>query len=413
MPVYAYKGVNQAGRSTRGFVDAENARAARLKLKRDGVFLTDLSESAGKPIAEAPPGASRSISFDLSRFRRVAPLDLALATRQLATLIGAGVPLVQALSALTEQVEGVRLKSVIGQIRDRVNEGATLADAMAQAGPFSDLYVGMVRAGEAGGALEQVLARLAEYLEGQVRLRNKVSSILIYPTVMFGFACFVVGILVTVVLPGITDMLASLNKPLPFYTRAIIDLSSFVRGWWWAIGLVMAATIAGVRALVRTESGRARFDRLKLRLPVIGRTVRLLAISRFTRTLSTLLAGGLPIVRALDISKHVANNVVLGAAIDAARESVTEGQSLAQPLRASRHFPPMVIHMIEVGERSGEIESMLEKVAETYEEQVETAITRLTALLEPFLILIMVGIVVFIIAATLVPLLQLTSSIGT
>jgi general secretion pathway protein F len=415
MPVYAYKGVNQAGRSTRGFVDAENARAARHKLKRDGVFLTDLSESNAPPAAGGETASSerKGVSFDLSRFRRVSPLDLALATRQLATLIGAGVPLVQALSALTEQVEGARLKGVIGQIRDRVNEGATLADAMSQAGPFSDLYVGMVRAGEAGGALEQVLGRLAEYLEGQVRLRNKVSSILIYPSVMFAFACFVVGILVTVVLPGITDMLASLNKPLPFYTRAIIDLSAFVRGWWWAIAIVAVGLVAGFRAIVRTQTGRARFDRLKLRLPVIGRTVRLLAISRFTRTLSTLLAGGLPIVRALDISKHVANNVVLGAAIDAARESVTEGQSLAQPLRASRQFPPMVLHMIEVGERSGEIESMLEKVAETYEEQVETAITRLTALLEPFLILIMVGIVVFIIAATLVPLLQLTSSIGT
>jgi len=413
MPVYAYKGVTQAGRSTRGFVDAESARAARSKLRRDGVFLTDLSESSAAPAAETASSERKGLSFDLSRFRRIAPLDLALATRQLATLVGAGVPLVQALSALTEQVEGARLKGVIGQIRDRVNEGATLADAMAQSGVFSDLYVGMVRAGEAGGALEQVLSRLAEYLEGQVRLRNKVSSILIYPTVMFAFACFVVGILVTVVLPSITQMLASLNKPLPFYTRAIIGLSEVARSWWWLILIVVFAVISGLRAIVRTEAGRARFDRLKLRTPVLGRTVRLLAISRFTRTLSTLLAGGLPIVRALDISKHVANNVVLGAAIDAARDSVTEGQSLAQPLRASGQFPPMVIHMIEVGERSGEIESMLEKVAATYEEQVETAITRLTALLEPFLILIMVGIVVFIIAATLVPLLQLTSSIGT
>lgn len=412
MPVYAYKGVTQAGRSTRGFVDAESARAARVKLRRDGVFLTDLSESAAAPPTIEAPGKRRAISFDLAFLRRVSALDLALATRQLATLIGAGVPLVQGLSALTEQVEGARLKGIFGQIRDRVNEGATLADAMAQAGVFSDLYIGMVRAGEAGGALEQVLERLAEYLEGQVRLRNKVSSILIYPSVMFGFAVLVIGVLVTVVLPQITELLASLNKPLPFYTRAIIAMSGFVRTWWWAIALGGVGFAAGVRALLRTQRGRARFDRVKLRLPVIGRTVRLLAISRFTRTLSTLLAGGLPIVRALDISRHVANNVVLGAAIDAARESVTEGQSLAQPLRASGEFPPIVLHMVEVGERSGELEAMLEKVAQTYEEQVETSVTRLTALLEPFLILIMVGIVVFIIAATLVPLLQLTSAIG-
>jgi general secretion pathway protein F len=412
MPVYAYKGVTQAGRNARGFVDADSARAARAKLRRDGVFLTDLSESAAQEKSVASDAKSRSVSLGLSRFRRVSPLELALATRQLSTLIGAGVPLVQGLSALAEQVEGARLKGVIGQIRDRVNEGSTLGDAMAQAGIFSDLYVGMVRAGEAGGALEQVLARLAEYLESEVRLRNKVGSILIYPSVMFGFALLVVGVLVTVVLPQITELLASLNQPLPFYTRAIIEMARFMNSYWWAVAAGVVMVVVVVRAVLRTQAGRANFDRLKLRLPVVGRTVRLLAISRFTRTLATLLAGGLPIVRALDTAKHVANNVVLGAAIDAARDSVTEGQSLAQPLRASGEFPPIVVHMVEVGERSGELESMLEKVAQTYEDQVETSVTRLTALLEPMLILLMVGIVMFIIAATLVPLLQITSSIG-
>jgi len=409
VPVYAYKGVTQAGRSTRGFVDAESARAARGKLKRDGVFLTDLVENAA-PTPEASPIRRRALS--LNRFRRVSMLDLALATRQLATLIGAGVPLVQGLSALAEQVESPRLKGVIGQVRDRVNEGASLADAMAQAGPFSDLYVGMVRAGEAGGALEQVLQRLADYLESQVRLRNKVSAILIYPAVMFGFACIVVGVLVTVVLPQITALLASLNQPLPFYTRLIISISRFAREWWWAVLLAAAAAAAGLRAVLRTQGGRAWFDAFKLRLPLVGRTARLLAISRFTRTLATLLAGGLPIVRALETAKHVANNVVLGRAIDAASESVTGGASLAQPLRASGEFPPVVTQMIEVGERSGELEAMLEKVAQTYEDQVETSVTRLTALLEPILILVMVGIVVTIIAATLVPLLQITTSLG-
>jgi general secretion pathway protein F len=222
----------------------------------------------------------------------------------------------------------------------------------------------------------------------------------------------VVAVLVTVVLPQITELLASLNQPLPVYTRAIISLSSVTRDYWWAIVALLVLAAAGLRALIRTRGGREAFDRLKLRLPVMGRTVRLLAISRFTRTLSTLLAGGLPIVRALDISKHVANNTVLGHAIDAARESVTEGASLAQPLRQSGEFPPMVVHMVEVGERSGDLELMLEKVAQTYEEQVETAVTRLTALLEPLLILVMVGIVITIIAATLVPLLQITSSLG-
>lgn len=410
MPVYAYKGVNQAGKNAKGFVDAESPRAARAKLRRDGVYPTDLSESTSAPArAERPREGARR--FSLASLRRVSTLDLALATRQLATLVGAGIPLVEALGALTEQVESTRLKGLIGAVRDRVNEGAALADAMAQAGVFGDLYVSMVRAGETSGALEQVLERLAEYLEGQVRLRNRVLSITLYPLMMLGFAVFVVGMLVTFVLPQITQLLESLNQPLPFYTRAIIGLSEFARGWWWAVIAVLVAAIAGLRAGIRTEKGRVRWDAFKLRLPVLGKVVRLLAISRFARTLSTLLAGGIPIVKALDISKFVANNAIVGAAVERAKESLTEGASLAAPLRASGEFPPLVIHMVDVGERSGELEPMLAKVAENYDEQVENTVTRLTALLEPVLILLMVGIVLGIIFAVLVPMLQITGSI--
>ncbi len=409
MPVYAYKGMTSAGRATRGFVDAESARAARARLRREGVFPTELREGHAGEATEAEAANSRALR--LPTFRRVSGMDMALATRQLSTLVGAGIPLVEALGALAQQVEGARLKGILGLVRDRVNEGASLADALAAAGPFSDLYVSMVRAGEAGGALEQVLDRLADYLESQVRLRNKVSSILIYPSVMFVFAMLVVVALVTVVLPQITELLASLNQELPWYTTLIIDGSAVVRGWWWAIVLVLAGLAAGLRAVLRTDAGRERWDRLKLKLPVLGKVVRMLAISRLTRTLSTLLAGGIPIVKSLDIARHVANNVLIGRAIEAASESITGGASLAKPLRASGEFPPLVTHMIEVGEQSGELEAMLAKVAENYDEQVETTMTRLTALLEPLLILLMVGMVVVIIFATLVPLLQVTSSL--
>jgi len=411
LPVYAYKGVTAEGRAARGHLDAESSRSARAKLRRDGIFVTDFSEAAPDALPAAE-GASRWNVSLRNPFQRISALDLALLTRQAATLIGAGIPLVDGLAALTEQVETPRLKSVLGQVRDRVNEGASLADALAQSGAFSDLYVGMIRAGEAGGALERVLERLADYLESQVRLRNKVGSILIYPLVMFGFAMLVVGVLVTVVLPQITELLVSLDQPLPFYTRWIIALSEFARSWWWAMGLAGIVSILALRAFVRTQRGREGWDRLRLRLPVVGRAVRLIAISRFTRTLATLLAGGLPITRALDAARDVANNTVLGRAIDRARESITEGQSVAQPLRASGEFPPLVTHMIEVGERSGELEAMLAKVADTYDEQVETTIARLTALLEPLLILLMVGIVIVIILATLVPLLNVTSSLS-
>jgi len=406
MPVFAYKGVNAAGRSIQGFVDADSARTARTRLRRDGVFLTELAEEAREDAA-----AARASRFPTFTLRRISSLDLALTTRQLSTLIAAGIPLVSALGALAEQAENKRLKGVLGGVRDRVNEGASLAEALAQAGPFPDLFVGMVRAGEAGGALETVLERLAEYLESQVRLRNKVGSILIYPAVMFFFAMVVVAALVTLVLPQITELLTSLDQELPIYTRLIIGLSNFARGWWWALlaGGVGLGVLLG--AAIRTERGRRAWDRLKLDLPVVGRVVRLVAISRFTRTLSTLLAGGIPIVRALDVSKHVAANVILGDAVDAARTSLTEGATLAAPLRASGEFPALVVHMVDVGERSGALEAMLAKVADTYDEQVETAVTRLTALLEPLLIMFMVGIVLVIIFATLAPLLQITSSL--
>jgi general secretion pathway protein F len=410
VPVYAYKGVTTAGKKTRGHLDAESPRSARARLRRDGIFLTELAE--GGELSAAPEAGKRA-GFSLSSFQRVSSLDLALATRQLSTLVGAGIPLVSALRALTDQVENAKLKSVLGTVRDRVNEGAALADAMGAAGGvFPDLYVGMVRAGEAGGALETVLERLAEYLESQVRLRNKVSSIVIYPAMMLLFACVVVGVLVTVVLPQITELLASLNQPLPFYTRWIIAGSHFTRDYWWAILGVAIATVMAFRAGVRTTRGTAIYDRWILRAPVMGRMVRLIAISRFSRTLSTLLSGGLPITRALETAGEVTGNTVLAAAIEKARTSITEGASVAAPLRASGEFPPMVTHMIEVGEQSGELESMLAKVSETYEEQVETSVTRLTALLEPLLILLMVGIVLVIILATLVPLLQITTSLG-
>jgi general secretion pathway protein F len=409
MPVYAYKGMTTAGRATRGFVDAESARAARAKLRRDGVFPTDLREGHASEAAAAQASSPRALR--MPTFRRVSGMDMALATRQLSTLVGAGIPLVEALGALSQQVETARLKSVLGLVRDRVNEGASLADALAAAGPFSDLYISMVRAGEAGGALEQVLDRLADYLESQVRLRNKVTSILIYPSVMFVFAMLVVVALVTVVLPQITELLTSLNQKLPWYTTLIIDSSKFIRQWWWAIVILLGGFVFAVRTALRTDAGRERWDRTKLKLPVLGKVVRMLAISRLTRTLSTLLSGGIPIVRSLDIAKHVAANVMIGRAIEAASESIMGGASLAKPLRASGEFPPLVTHMIEVGEQSGALEAMLAKVAENYDEQVETTMTRLTALLEPLLILLMVGMVVVIIFATLVPLLQVTSSL--
>jgi len=405
MPVFEYRGVDAAGKSAKGFVDAESARAARLHLRREGVYPTELRAGGERKAARE---RSR-LELSLPRLG-VSLTDQAVATRQLATLVGAGVPLVKALGALTEQTENARLKAEFSRVRDRVNEGASLADAMAAGSVFSGLYTSMVRAGEAGGALEGILDRLAKYLEDQVRLRNKVSSILVYPLFMLVFTLVVIAVLVTFVLPQITTLLESLDQELPIYTRIIITGSEWVRNAWWALLLGAAALAFGVRAFVATERGRRLWDRTRLRLPVLGRVTRVVAVSRFTRTLATLLSGGIPIVHAMAVGRDVAGNVVLGDAIDRARESITEGASIAAPLRQSGEFPPMVTQMIEVGEQSGQLEAMLDKVAETYDEEVETTVTRLTALLEPVLILVMVGIVLVIIMATLQPVLKLTSS---
>lgn len=411
MPVYAYRGVSSAGKNLKGTISAESMRAARARMRVEGVFLTDIRETDARTpqkSAVEKTGASR-FSFELPT--RIPTTERAIATRQLATLVGAGIPLVESLSALVEQIEHGPLKAIFAQVRDRVNEGASLAEALSATGKFDTLYVSMIRAGEASGALDKVLARIADYLEDQVRLTSKVTSIMVYPAVMLGFAMVVVAVLVSVVLPQITTLLLSLGQELPFYTRWVIAGSEFVRNYWWALLIGAVAFLLGFRAVGRTERGRAAIDRTVLRIPILGRVTRVVAIARFTRTLSSLLAGGVSIIQSLDISRHVANNTVIERAVTHARTSVLEGASLAKPLRQSGEFPPMVITMVEVGERSGELEAMLAKVAETYDEQVEATVTRLTSLMEPLLILLMVGIVLVIILATLMPLLSITNSL--
>ena len=413
MPVYAYKGVNQAGRPTRGTVTAEGPRAARSKMRATGVFLTELNESEGDTAAvTATAPRSRGLNFEFNLPVRIPALEKAMATRQLATLVNAGVPLVEALTALVEQTEHRALKSVFARVRERVNEGSTLADALVGTGRFDNLFVSMVRAGEASGALDAVLVRIADYSEDSVRLNNRVLSILTYPLFMLAFAGIVVGVMATLVLPQITQLLIDQNIPLPWYTKAVIGFSDLLRGYWWLLILLIITAVFGYRAVGRTKRGRETLDRFWLRVPVIGRVIRLLAIACFTRTLGSLLASSVNIVQALNIARHVSNNSVFEAASDMARDAILEGAALAKPLRASGQFPPLVTTMVEVGERSGTLESMLIKIADTYEEQVETSVSRLTALLEPMLILVMVGVVGIIIMAVLMPMLQLTENIG-
>jgi general secretion pathway protein F len=411
VPVYAYKGVNQAGKADKGTVSADSARSARAQMRANGIFLTEIAETdAGASTTPKSGGSRFNVEFNLPT--RIPPMERSMATRQLSTLVSAGVPLVEALNALVEQTEHRGLKGVFAHVRDKVNEGSSLADALVTTGKFDNLYVSMVRAGEASGALEAVLDRIADYLEDQVRLNNRVLSILTYPLFMLLFAVVVVGVMVTLVLPQITELLLAQDLELPWYTVMVIGSSDFLRGYWWLLILVGIALGYGYRAVARTEGGRSTLDHFWLRFPVIGRVIRFLAIARFTRTLGSLLASSVNIVEALNIARHVSNNAVFEAAADTARESILEGSPLAVPLKACGQFPPMVTTMVEVGERSGDLEGMLIKVADTYEEQVETSVSRLTSLMEPILILVMVGIVGIIIMAVLMPMLQLTENVG-
>jgi general secretion pathway protein F len=401
VPLYAYKALDNHGKVVGGLVDAESQRGARHKLRLSGIFPTQLNEER--------QAAARRPSFAISLGReRVPAAELAAVTRQFATLVGAGLPLVEALSALSEQTERERLRRALAQVRQQVLEGRGLAEALAEHPRiFSPLYVNMVQAGEASGALDVVLERLADYTENQAHLLAKVRSALTYPAIMLVLGSAILFFLVSYVVPKVTRIFQETQQQLPALTVVLLWVSDLAARWWWLVVVLLAAAFLGARAYVRTPAGRERFDRLQLRIPYFGRLVQKLAVARFARTLSTLLASGIGLLPALDIVKNIVNNVVLARAIEDARDAIREGQSIAPPLKASGLFPPLVLHMIAVGERSGELETMLARAADAYDGEVENAVTGLTTILEPIMIVFMGAVVLFIMLAILMPIFEL------
>ncbi|ABS24941.1 type II secretion system inner membrane protein GspF [Anaeromyxobacter sp. Fw109-5] len=408
MPVFQYKALNAAGKAVQGLKEADSPRTLRANLRREGVFLTEVIGEA-----QAKAQAKREVNVRRWMLGRVGARDLAVATRQLAVLAHAGIPLVEALTALVDQVEHERLKRVLGDVKQRVNEGSALADALA-AHPrvFSTLYVNMIRAGESSGALEIVLVRLADFTESQARLRSKIAGTMAYPIAMMVIGTLIMGILFTVVIPKITQIFDNTNATLPWYTAVTIGISSFAARWWWAILLAVAATGYGLARWRRTPAGRGAWDRAVLRAPILGPIVRQVAIGRFARTLSTLLKSGVPLLTAMDIVKNILGNVRLAEVVEQARDAIREGESIAAPLKRSGEFPPLVYHMVAIGERSGALEEMLANVADAYEDQVETTIAALTSLLEPVMIVAMGGVVAFIVFSVLMPILQINNLAG-
>jgi general secretion pathway protein F len=423
MPVFEYRGLTPAGKQVKGLLEADSSRALRLQLKRSGVFLTDVlaeRESApargkqnGTAVAQAKPSlGSREVQLGKLVRGRVTSEDVAVLTRQLSTLLHAGVTLVDALTALVDQTEKERLKRVVSDVKTRVNEGSSLADALGQHGKiFGSLYVNMVRAGEASGALDAVLARLADFTEGQAKLRQKVVGTLIYPVIMTIIGTGILGLLMTVVVPKVTKIFESMKVTLPWTTRLLIFTSNTLATWWWILFPLLGLAIFGFLRWKRSPKGRPVWDRFVLRAPVFGSLVRMLSLARFSRTLATLLRAGVPLLTAMDITKNVITNGVLASVVENARDAIREGESIAGPLKRSGEFPPLVHHMIAIGERSGQLEEMLVNVADSYENQVNVRIGALTALMEPLIIVAMGVAVAFVAFSILMPILQLNTAI--
>jgi general secretion pathway protein F len=412
VPVFEYTGLTEAGKSVRGIRDAESSKALRSVLRKDGVYLTEARPAeAGAVAGEQKTGLAREVDVGaMLGFTGVSAQDLAIATRQLATLIGAGIPLVEALTALVDQIEQPRLKKVMGVIKQKVNEGSSLADALKEHPKvFTDLYVNMIRAGESSGALDVVLVRLADFTEAQAQLRNKIIGAMLYPIIMVVVGIAIVGILFVVVIPKVTKIFEDMQVTLPWTTRILIAVSSFARDYWYVMLVALPAGVWGVRSWVKTARGRAWWDQTQLRAPVFGELIRMLAISRFAKTLATLLASGVPLLTAMDIVKNIVANTMLADVIDKARDAIREGESIAAPLKRSGQFPPLVYHMIAIGEKSGQLEEMLQNVAKSYESQVEMRVAALTSLLEPVMIVAMGGGVAFIVFSILMPIMQLNT----
>lgn len=404
MPVYEYKGVNRAGNKVKGIIDADNQRNARLKLKKDGIYVMTLAD---KMKAQQKKKSANSLSSG-----RVSVDEISNMTRQLSSLVKANIPLVDCLSAVSDQMENLYLKEVLADCRNNVNEGSTLQKAMLKYPKvFDNVFVSMVGAGEMSGSLDVILLRLAEFTEARSELRSRVQSAMMQPVItILAMIAILMGMFVYI-LPTITTILIDQGVEIPWYTQAVIDISDFMVNYWYLIIICMVGGFAFFMIWKSSTAGRPVWDRILLHLPIIGKIARMIAVSRFTRTLSTLLSGGVPMLNAMDIVRNVVDNAVLAKAIDDARDNIREGESIAGPLRKSEQFPPIVIHMVSIGEKTGELERMLNQVAETYDFQVKNKVDGLTSVLNPIMTVLMGGVIGFIVISVLVPMMDMLNTV--
>jgi general secretion pathway protein F len=408
MAVYEYKALDKKGKENRGIIEAESRVSAGDTLKKMNLYPVNIQETTGKSLEE-----DRRTQFSFqSLFQRVTRKDISIFTTQFAALVEAGLPVIESFDITIKQTEKESVKKVLSVVKEEVNKGVSLADAF-QLFPrqFSSLYVNMVRAGEESGSLEIVLKRLSEFLESQIELRSRIMVTLAYPIFMSVVAIVVVFTLVTFVVPTVAGIFQDLDQVLPLPTRILLALSGFLKAVWpYLLGLLVLGYLGFLR-FKRTEKGRAIVDRLKLQSPVFGPQYRKIIMARFTRTLGTLLTNGVPIVAAFDITKNVVGNILVSKEIEKAREDIQEGREISKPMSKSGVFPPVVVNMIAVGEQSGQLEEMLNRVSKIIETEMDSALKKYMSLLEPVMILVMGAVVGFIVISILLPIFEMNQLI--
>ncbi len=423
MPKFKYTALDAKGNETSGEVDAESQTGALGKIREKGLFPTNVAEVDAKQLkkkqkAPAAATAGKGLKMELrmpSFLVRVKPKQLTTFTRQLATLVNAGLPLLRGLQVLQKQEKNPKLKRAVGEMAESIESGSTFAEALAQQPRiFNRLFVSMVKAGEIGGVLDVVLSRLAEFHEKAQRIKGKIVSAMVYPIVVLIMATAILTFLMVFIIPKFQDIFSDLlqGEPLPALTRFVMAVSQTMTRRLWVVGLVIVALVVVVKLIGRSKIGRLVIDNVKLRMPIFGILIRKTAIARFSRTLGTLMTSGVPVLQALNIVRDTVNNEVVGRAVGLVHDSVKEGENMAPPIEASGAFPPMVVSMVEVGEETGELPEMLMKIADSYDDDVDNTVVGLTSIIEPILIIFLAVIVGTIVIALFLPLISIIGKLS-
>lgn len=402
MPVFLWEGTTKKGEVKKGEMEAPDEPAVRTALRRQG-FKSIAVKPKPKDLLENIPFLQGGVDEK----------NVVVFCRIFSTMIDAGLPLIQCLSILADQEENKAFAKILRTIKEDIEGGTSLTDALKKHPKvFDDLFVNLIAAGEAGGILDVVLARLSAYLENAMKLKAAVKSAMTYPITVLCIAAGVVTLLLLKVIPTFQKMFADMGGELPGPTQVVVGMSEFMQNYWWVLGVIVAAMVIGLKMFYKTEKGHWTIDALLLKAPLIGNVLRKVAVAKFTRTLATMMSSGVPILEGLNIVSKTAGNVVIEAAVVKTRQAISEGQSIAEPLSASGVFPPMVVQMIAVGEATGALDIMLNKIADFYDDEVDAAVKGMTAMIEPIMMVFLGGVCGGMIIAMYLPIFKMASVVG-